>query len=88
MIIKDSKTDDIHPLDSRFKNLGLQETTPLDTSSEEFAGVSEYLLKTCGHTHSVNYQVLDVFRIQRGGEDDRFQKSDFSKISSDRRLLW
>ncbi|KAK3684559.1 hypothetical protein LTR37_020162 [Vermiconidia calcicola] len=89
LIIKKGKgTDDVHPLDSRYKNLGLQQTTPLDPSSEEFFGVSEYLLETCGETHAVNYQVLDIFRIQRGGEDDRFQKSEFSKVSSDRRLLW
>lgn len=85
---KEKKTDDIHVLDSRFKSLGMQEMTPLETSSEEFSGISDYLLKTCGQTHHVNYEVMDIFRIQRDGEEERFQKSEYSKMDSDRRLLW
>lgn len=85
---KEKSNDDVHVLDSRFKGLGLQEMTPLETDSEEFTGISDYLLKTCGSTHAVNYEVLDIFRIQRDGEEDRFVKSEYSKIDSDRRLLW
>lgn len=85
---KERKTDDVHQLDSRFKSLGMQEMTPLESDSNEFAGISDYLLETCGATHSVNYKVMDIFRIQRDGEEERFQKSDFSKAGSDRRLLW
>ena len=85
---KEKKTDDIHPLDSRFKSLGMEEMTPLESGSNEFTGISDYLLKTCGATHHVNYEVLDIFRIQRDGEEKRFQDSEFSKVDSDRRLLW
>ena len=85
---KEKKNDDVHLLDSRFKGLGMREMTPLAPCSEEFAGVSDYLLNTCGATHSVKYEVMDVFRIQRDGEEERFQNSPFSKVDSDRRLLW
>jgi poly [ADP-ribose] polymerase len=85
---KEKKTDDIHPLDSRFKSLGMQEMTPLESGSDEFSGINEYLLKTCGRTHHISYEVLDIFRIQREGEEERFQASEFSKVDSDRRLLW
>jgi poly [ADP-ribose] polymerase len=86
---KDRKNDEeIHQLDSRFKALGMQEMTPLEPSTEEFASISDYLLKTCGSTHYVNYEVMDIFRIQRDGEEERFQSSPFSKVDSDRRLLW
>jgi poly [ADP-ribose] polymerase len=85
---KEKKNDDVHLLDSRFKSLGMQEMTPLEPSTEEFTGVSDYLLNTCGATHSVKYEVMDVFRIQRDGEEERFQNSPFSKVDSDRRLLW
>lgn len=85
---KEKKTDDIHQLDSRFKSLGMQEMTPLDSKSAEFAGLSDYLLQTCGATHNANYKVMDIFRIQRDGEEERFQKSGLSKNGSDRRLLW
>jgi poly [ADP-ribose] polymerase len=86
---KEKKTDEqVHQLDSRFKGLGMQEMTPLEPSTEEFAGISDYLLNTCGATHSVNYEVMDIFRIQRDGEEERFQNSPFAKVDSDRRLLW
>lgn len=85
---KEKKTDDIHPLDSRFKSLGMQEMTPLESDTDEFTGISDYLLKTCGATHHVNYEVLDIFRIKRDGEEERFQDSMFSEVNSDRRLLW
>lgn len=85
---KEKKTDDIHPLDSRFKSLGMQEMTPLESDTDEFTGISDYLLKTCGATHHVNYEVLDIFRIKREGEEERFQDSMFSEVNSDRRLLW
>jgi poly [ADP-ribose] polymerase len=85
---KEKKNDDVHVLDSRFKSLGMQEMTPLKSDSDEFNGVSDYLLKTCGSTHHLNYEVIDIFRIQRNGEEERFQDSEFSKVDSDRRLLW
>ncbi len=88
MIIKEKGGDDVHPLDSRFKGLGMQEMTPLDPSSKEFSGISEYLIKSRGATHPIKYQVQDIFRLTKDGEDDRFQKSEYANISSDRRLLW
>ena len=89
-IIKAEKDDidPVHPLDSRFNGLGMQEMTPIDSDSQEFKEISQYLVKTCGSTHSVNYEVRDVFRIERLGETDRFEQSNFAKIKSDRRLLW
>lgn len=84
----EKKGDEIHPLDSRFKALGLEEMTPLAPESSEFGEIHQYLLKTCGQTHNINYNVKDIFRIERQGELDRFQKSGYAKIASDRRLLW
>lgn len=80
--------EEIHPLDFRFRGLGMKEMTPLSPKSGEFSEISQYLLKTCGETHNVSYTVQDIFRIQRQGELDRFQKSDYANIASDRRLLW
>lgn len=78
----------VHPLDARFANLGMQEMTPVDQKSGEFTNVSNYLTETRGFTHGHNYKVLDIFRIERQGETDRFQKSAYASIKSDRRLLW
>lgn len=86
-IIKAGKgSSGMHPLDARYKGLGMKEMTPVNRNDDEFVNISEYLTKTIGATHAANYQVLDVFRIEREGETDRFES--FAKKGSDRRLLW
>ncbi|KAK5132053.1 hypothetical protein LTR08_000390 [Meristemomyces frigidus] len=80
--------EELHPLDSRFRSLGLEEMTALPHKSGEFAQISNYLMDTRGDSHGVEYDVQDIFRIERQGELDRFTKSPYSKVASDRRLLW
>jgi poly [ADP-ribose] polymerase len=46
------------------------------------------LVETRGSTHNANYQVDQIFRIEREGEKDRFDKSHFAGPPRDRRLLW
>jgi len=89
-ILKKAKetASQIHPLDSRFQGLGMQEMLPLAPSSSEFSEIDQYLHETCGSTHSVKYEVQDIFRIQRQGEFERFDKSKYATVASDRRLLW
>lgn len=82
------KVFDVHPADRQFQGLGMEEMTALDHKSTEFTLLSEYLQGSKGSTHPINYKVEDIFRIERQGELDRFQKSKLPSISSDRRLLW
>ncbi|EFQ34910.1 uncharacterized protein GLRG_10054 [Colletotrichum graminicola M1.001] len=84
----DRKVHDIHPADRQYQGLGMKEMSPLDPNSSEFALLSEYLQGSKGATHHFNYKVEDIFRIERQGELERFEKSEFSSIKSDRRLLW
>lgn len=77
-----------HPLDSHFANLDLAEMTTLDHKSTEFENLAAYLNGSKGATHNVNYKIDQIFRIERNGEAERFEKSEYSKIASDRRLLW
>ncbi|KAF9769268.1 hypothetical protein IL306_013356 [Fusarium sp. DS 682] len=85
----DRKTrDTIHPLDRQFQGLGMEEMTPLDHKSSEFNHLKNYLNESRGSTHNMSYTVKDIFRIERQGEFKRFDDSEYSKISSDRRLLW
>ncbi|GKT99080.1 poly [Fusarium langsethiae] len=85
----DRKTrDTIHPLDRQFAGLGMEEMTPLEHSSNEFTRLKNYLNESRGATHHMAYDVKEIFRIEREGEFKRFDDSKFSKISSDRRLLW
>ncbi|KAL4817969.1 poly polymerase catalytic domain-containing protein [Aspergillus spinulosporus] len=89
-ILKDaSKMEDVNPLDSQYAGLGMQEMTPLDHASNEFKELEKYLSGTRGATHGVRYKVIDIFRIERQGEHDRFKSSPYAGIiNSNRRLLW
>lgn len=92
-IMKTAKGDkvkkDIHLIDRQYEGLGMQEMTPLNSKSEEFKQLQDYLIKSAGKTHDIEYKVQDIFRIERQGEKDRFANSPYASIkNSDRRLLW
>uniref|UniRef100_Q8X0P2 Poly [ADP-ribose] polymerase n=1 Tax=Neurospora crassa TaxID=5141 RepID=Q8X0P2_NEUCS len=92
-IMKVDKTKfDVHPLDRQYQGLKMQEMTPLDRASTEFAQLADYLVETRGNTHGLNYQVEEIFRIERQGEFDRFDQSDYAdgkmKLKKNRKLLW
>ncbi|KAL2793619.1 poly polymerase catalytic domain-containing protein [Aspergillus keveii] len=89
-IMKDaSKVEDVNPIDRQYEGLGMQEMTALDHSSTEFQELQNYLTQSRGATHHLQYKVLDIFRIERNGEHDRFKSSSFSTLkNSNRRLLW
>lgn len=78
----------MNALDRQFKGLNLDEMTPLKKSSMEFIELKNYLVETKGQTHHANYQVDQIFRIERRGEKERFEKSPFSGSPLNRRLLW
>ncbi|KAK8874310.1 poly polymerase catalytic domain-containing protein [Apiospora arundinis] len=79
---------DINELDQRFNQLGMEEMTPLKRDGTEFQELANYLMATRGHTHNANYQIAQIFRIEREGEKDRFEQSEFAGPPRDRRLLW
>ena len=76
-------------LDRQYETLGMSEMEPVDGKSVEWKELVDYLVKTKGDTHDLDYNVQDIFRIQRKGESERFDASPFAKVSSsNRRLLW
>ncbi|AEO55796.1 hypothetical protein MYCTH_2132970 [Thermothelomyces thermophilus ATCC 42464] len=80
--------DDIHPLDKQYQGLKMEEMTPLDPTSAEYAQLQNYLFETRGYTHGHNYTIENIFRIERQGERERFENSSFGKMNQNRRLLW
>ncbi|PTB69376.1 PARP-domain-containing protein [Trichoderma citrinoviride] len=89
MKIDRKSTDSIHPLDKQFQSLGLNEMTVLDHASSEFEHLEAYLHGSRGETHGHSYKVQDIFRIERQGENVRFDEYvEKSKIGQNRRLLW
>lgn len=89
-MLKSSLKEDsgIHQLDRQFNGLNMNEMSPLDRKSKEFIELETYLNDSKGATHYLSYKVEDIFRIERQGELERFEKSEYSKVSSNRRLLW
>lgn len=77
-------------IDKRFKELNMEEITPLHHDSNEFKALGEYLISTSGATHFLKYDVKEIFRISRNGEHDRFEgaKALEGKVESSRKLLW
>ena len=72
-IIKEAKSksgydSDLHPLDRQFAGLGMSEMRPLKSKSTEYQELEAYLHGTRGATHGLEYQVEDIFRIERAGE--------------------
>ncbi|PTU24623.1 hypothetical protein P175DRAFT_0450363 [Aspergillus ochraceoroseus IBT 24754] len=77
-----------HPLDRQFQALGLQEMTTLKHSSAEFKEISRYFFQSPRVTGAHN-QIIDIFRIQRRGEEDRLKTCETGNLNnSNRRLLW
>jgi poly [ADP-ribose] polymerase len=89
-MLKSTLKDDssIHQLDRQFNGLKMNEMSPLDRKSQEFTELETYLINSKGATHHLSYKVDDIFRIERQGELERFEKSEYAKVDSNRRLLW
>ncbi|CAG8888684.1 unnamed protein product [Penicillium egyptiacum] len=89
-IMRDNQgADEIHELDRQLQSLGMEEMVELDHESTEFKELEDYLQNSRGSTHHLEYQVTNIFRIERQGENDRFNASPYASITnSDRRLLW
>ncbi|KAF3060975.1 Poly [ADP-ribose] polymerase 2 [Daldinia childiae] len=86
LLMKSDQKEEINKLDQQFQSLGMDEMTPLDQESPEFTQLVDYLMDTRGATHSANYQVSQIFRVERGGEKDRLEA--VHEAYQDRRLLW
>ncbi|KAJ5306865.1 hypothetical protein PENANT_c003G07507 [Penicillium antarcticum] len=89
-IMKDNQgANEIHELDRQFQSLGMEEMIELDQESTEFKELEDYLQNSRGSTHHLEYSVINIFRVERQGENDRFNTSPYASIAnSDRRLLW
>ena len=86
---KDKDAESVNILDKRFKDLGMEEMTVLEHKSSEYQALQKYLIESSGSSHGIRYRLEDIFRIDRSGEAERFEKSDFAKLKkTDKRLLW
>ena len=86
---KDRDAQGVNLLDKRFQELNMEELTPLKHGSSEYKALADYLIKSSGTSHGIRFRLEDIFRVERKGEKERFQKSEFSNLKkSDKRLIW
>ncbi|XP_067462608.1 poly [ADP-ribose] polymerase 2-like isoform X1 [Thunnus thynnus] len=82
-MVQSSRDGDEHPLDRQYSSLKCK-LQPVDSSANEYKVIEKYLLSTHAPTHSdYTMSVLDIFSVDREGENDKF----LSQLHS-RTLLW
>ncbi|KAI1750595.1 PARP-domain-containing protein [Xylaria castorea] len=78
----------VHKLDAHFQDLKLKELASLDHSAQEYKEIQKYLLDSSAQQHGLKYRLQDIFRVERPGESERFEKTTKSIKDSKRLLLW
>lgn len=82
-MVKSSEDSDEHPLDRQYHSLRCK-LQSLDSSSNEYKVIEQYLHTTHAPTHcDYTMTVLDIFSVDRDGESNSF----LSQLSN-RTLLW
>ncbi|KAI3316532.1 PARP-domain-containing protein [Xylariaceae sp. AK1471] len=78
----------VNRLDSHYRDLKMKELAPLEHSSQEYKEIQKYLIDSSSDAHGLKYRLQDVFRVERPGEKERFEKSTKTIKDSKRLLLW
>lgn len=78
----------INPLDAQFNSLRLSKMEPLARDSQEFITLEAYARDTHGATHShIHVKVQHIYRIERPGEQERWEQGGFHEVEDGERLL-
>ncbi|KAI0143708.1 PARP-domain-containing protein [Xylariaceae sp. FL1272] len=85
---KSKDASSVHKLDAHFNDLKLKELAVLEHKSNEYKEIQRYLIDSSAEAHGRKYRLQDVFRVERPGEKERFEKSTKSIKDSKRMLLW
>uniref|UniRef100_A0AA85IP63 Poly [ADP-ribose] polymerase n=1 Tax=Trichobilharzia regenti TaxID=157069 RepID=A0AA85IP63_TRIRE len=86
-ILSSSKSNsEKNPLDEHYEQLHTK-LEPLDNNCEDYKRILDYVRETHGSTHThYKLEVLDIFEVQRDGEEDRYAKS--KSAQHNKQLLW
>ncbi|KAJ3056683.1 Poly [ADP-ribose] polymerase 2 [Rhizophlyctis rosea] len=87
-LMKDVKQNlDKNPIDVEYGSLKC-ELEPVDRKAEKFDLVERYMQNTHAKTHAhYKLELLDLFEVDRNGEDDRFSGGQGAKLHN-HQLLW
>ncbi|KAG9244226.1 poly adp-ribose polymerase [Calycina marina] len=78
--LKDVGTD--NQLDKQFEGLNLNEMIPIKRESSEYVELYDYVVKTRGSTHYLNYEVEEIFKIERMANANGIYLADMSSKSA------
>lgn len=85
---KDANGISINPIDGHFQSLDLKSMDPIQSTSDEFTRLQEYVSSTHGHTHSsYRSKISHAFRVERHDEGQRWSDSGYDKLADGERLL-
>ncbi|TPP65403.1 Poly [ADP-ribose] polymerase [Fasciola gigantica] len=85
-ILKQDLSIDMNPLDQHYRQLNTQ-LQPVNTNSDEFARIEQYVKLTHGSTHtSYKLEVVAVFDVERADEKARYDG--YTAARHNRQLLW
>lgn len=79
-----AEDEGIDPADKTYDELHCK-IEPVDKDSELFAFINEYVQNTHGQTHFYKLELLDLFKLTREGEEERFEPFE---SDDNRMLLW
>lgn len=86
---KDADGNPINPLDANFRSLDLKTIDPVQRDSKEWTAIDNYMTGSHGSTHHFTSKLKNLFRVERHGETDAWNKAGWDKLGDgERMLLW
>jgi hypothetical protein len=77
----------LNPIDATYEKLKCA-FTPIEHKDKQFQMVVDYVKNTHGSTHKhYGLEVLDVFELDREGEEEKYKSAGFDKVGN-KQLLW
>ena len=73
-----------HPLDMHYRQLQ-SKIEPVPKGSDEYKMLEKYVRDSHGKTHHFGLKVVDIYRLARDGEEERFRPWE---SLHNRQLLW
>ncbi|QRV91510.1 poly(ADP)-ribose polymerase PARP protein [Ceratobasidium sp. AG-Ba] len=91
-IMNDNRTKDadgkpLNPLDANFRSLDLKSIDPVQRGSKEWKAIDDYMTGSHGSTHHFTSKLKNLFRVERHGETEAWNKAGWGKLGDGERML-
>ncbi|KAG9103608.1 hypothetical protein FRC06_009618 [Ceratobasidium sp. 370] len=86
---KDADGKPVNPLDANLRSLDLKSIEPVQRGGKEWKAIDQYMSGTHGFTHHYRSNLRNLFRVERHGETEAWNKAGWDKLGDgERMLLW